>query len=222
MRQAYRVTQNQGDNAYAESVTSSSSRARELERVLESTKPAMPYKDWDILIATPFRYPLPIASEFSARFRPAGTMRNVLYCSQEMETALYEFAYHFLRQRTHLKDLDAGKDMGQRTAFCLSIKSGKIKDLSKHRECRKIMSRTDYAPSHAYILRNSGIKVLRYPSCRDPKARSNYAVFDIRSLGRSVSEPTYLHFIYRTNTQEVRFWSAGFSVDMTVSRSNFE
>jgi hypothetical protein len=178
---------------YAEQATSSYEKALYLESILEQTKPPLPAEGWHPLIATPFRYPLPVAPPYQARFRPPFFHKNVLYASGEFRTILYEHAFHYLMERVHLQ---AVREAGQRTAFTLFITSSPITDLHREKDWKTIMDRRDYAPSHAYIRGHLDTEVLRYPSCRDPQQGDNFAVFDIRALARHLGKQETVSFYF--------------------------
>jgi hypothetical protein len=178
---------------YAEQATSTYEKALYLESILEETKPKLPAKGWHPLIATPFRYPLPVSPTYQARFRPPFFPKNVLYASRELRTALYEHAYHFLRERVHLKGV---RETGQRSAFALFITSSHITDLRQHEAIAQLMNRRDYTPSHAYIQAHPEAQALLYPSCRDPRRGDNFAVLDIHALAKHIGTQETLSYFF--------------------------
>lgn len=190
--EVHRIVESQS-RLYAEQATSSYEKALYLESILEQTKPPLPAEGWHPLIATPFRYPLPVAPAYQARFRPPFSARNVLYASREFRSILYEHAYHYLRERAHLKAI---RESGQRTAFTLWISWPRITDLRKEKTLRTIMDRRDYAPSHAWIRAHPEAVVLLYPSCRDPQQGDNFAVFDVQALARHIGRQENISFYF--------------------------
>jgi hypothetical protein len=194
---------------YAEQATSSYEKALYLESILEETKPKLPAEGWHPLIATPFRYPLPVSPSYQARFRPPFFSKNVLYASRDLRTILYEHAYHFLRERVHLKAI---RESGQRTAFTLFISSTHITDLHKHPDIRRIMDRRDYAPSHAYIQEHPEAEVLLYPSCRDPQAGDNYAVLDVLSLAKHIGSQETISYYFEPDQPSIVWMDYGLRI----------
>jgi hypothetical protein len=194
---------------YAENATSTYEKALYIESVLEETKPKLTAQGWHPLLATPFRYPLPVLSIYQARFRPPFFLKNVLYASLELRTALYEHAYHYLRERVHLKCV---RETGQRTIFSLYITSSRIVDLRKHSDILKIMDRHDYAASHAFIEANPKVHILRYPSCRDPRAGDNFAVFDIHCLAKHIGMQQALSFYFEPSGRFILWMDYGLRI----------
>ena len=97
----------------------------------------------------------------SARFTPAQCDRNALYCSRSV-TALYEHAYHFIRQRVDRKGLVPKRACGR--SFLSSWEStSRISAMT--RVSRSIMDRMGYSASHDYIRRHTEVKTIGYPSC---------------------------------------------------------
>ena len=197
---------------YAEEATSSYEKALYLESILEETKPPLPATGWPPLVATPFRYPLPVAPAYQARFRPPFFSKNVLYAARELRTALYEHAYHYLLERVHLKAL---RETGQRTAFSLFIVSRNITDLHGDPEIQKIMDRRDYRPSHAYIEAHPAIEVLLYPSCRDPRQGDNFAIFDVHCLAKNIGAQQTLSFYFEPAGPSILWMDSGLRITWT-------
>jgi len=206
--EACRIVESQS-RLYAEQATSSYEKALYLESILEDTKPKLPAKGWRPLIATPFRYPVPITPGYQARFRPPFFAKNVLYASRELRTTLYEHAYHFLRERIHLNGI---RETGLRTAFTLFITSPRVTDLRKHKALPKIMDRRDYAASHAFIQTHPDSKVILYPSCRDPRHGDNFAVLDIHCLARHIGKQETLSFYFEPDSSSLVWMESGLRI----------
>ncbi len=201
MIQAFRIIEDQS-RIYSYLATTSTENAEYIETLLEETKPLIQWNGYHRLIAAPFRYPLPAAPRYQARFRPPYYNRNLLYCSGNQETALYEHTYHFLRERIHLKTM---KEPGQRTIFSLFLHPGDVRDIRTHPNIAAIMNRTNYEESHRYIQNNPDTKILCYPSCRDPQNRENYAVFEITSLGKNIETEKRLSFYFDAAARSIRW-----------------
>lgn len=206
MIEAYRIVENQSQ-LYGFRSTKSAKKAAYVDFLLEATKPQMPYQEWHRLIATPFRYPLP--SPHQARFRPPYFQKNVLYCSQNLMTTLYEHAYHFMKERMHLEDV---RESGQRTAFSLFIEDSAVTDIHEHPKIAAIMARDDYAASHEFIKARLEIRVICYPSCRDPKHGPNYAALDIMALGKEIGDERALSFYFDQAEQSVYWTDMGLKI----------
>jgi hypothetical protein len=172
--------------------TRNEDRAVQLELLIELTKPKNIFTEWHPLIATPFRYnpPHPIA-----RFRPRFG-RNIFYASLETETALYEHAYHFMRQRMHLA---VNTETGIRTLFSVDAdKTSAVKI-----EIETLTSKQDYSASHDWIEKNPQISFILYPSCRDPLKRMNAAVLEIEHLGKDIKRESAIKFFYDNQQQKL-------------------
>lgn len=212
MIKAYRVVQDQ-TRGYSYDATTSAGEAAYLESVLELTKPKGDYPGWHILIAAPFRYQLPVQPAYQARFTPAHGTRNALYCSRESVTALHEHAFHFLRQRVDRKGLVA--ETGLRTIFSLFVEERDIEDISRHPDIGRIMDPNDhsYAASHDYIRKNPKVKVVGYPSRRDPQRRMNYAALEIASLGKDIGEEKLIEFHFEPVQKAIRWIEYNLDID---------
>lgn len=180
---SYRATQNE-------------ERALQLEFLIENTKPKNLYSAWHPLIATPFRYSAPHPQ---ARFRPP-LGKNIFYGSAIEETALYEHAFHFLKERMHL-NTDTQTD--SRTIFFVEADARNAIDLRNHANCAVIMDKTDYSASHHFIVSDPKTTFIIYPSCRDPKQRDNAAVLDITYLNKNPKWESSIKFFYDNRKQQI-------------------
>ena len=211
MTKAYRVVQDQARN-YSYDATKNAEEAAYLESVLELTKPKETYSQWHRLIAAPFRYSLPVQPAYQARFTPPYFDRNALYCSEKTETALHEHAYHFLKQRVHLKG--AVVETGMRTIFSLSVDEASVTDISNRPDIARITDRRDYSASHAYIQGNPKIEAIKYPSCRDPKRQPNFAILDINLLGKKIGNERTMSIYFDPAQQLIRWFEDGHNLDI--------
>jgi len=204
--EAYRVVQHQSAATFAAKATSSTQKAAYLDAALEATKPPNPAPEWHELLAAPFRYPLPVDPHFAARFRPPRSTRNVLYAAELLDTAVYEWAFHFMRQRIHITGM---RDIGIRTAFSLTVVHEDIRSVTGTTDEPALTDRDDYSASHAYIRKHPEIVVLRYPSCRDAMRRPNLAVFSLDALAREIGAEKNLMFLFEQAAAEVRIQEYG-------------
>lgn len=180
---SYRATQNE-------------ELAVQLELLIEATKPKNSYSNWHPLIATPFRYTPPHPQ---ARFRPPYG-KNVFYGSLIEETALYEHAFHFMKQRIHL---NMGTETGVRTLFFVDADDKDAFHLSQHQYASSILDKNDYSSSHQFITENQHLSFILYPSCRDPKQRNNAAILDIHHLEKNPKWETAIKFFYDNSLQQI-------------------
>jgi hypothetical protein len=189
---SYRATQNE-------------ERAVQLELLIEMTKPSNKYQMWHPLIATPFRYNPPHPQ---ARFRPPYG-KNVFYGALLEETALYEHAFHFMKQRLHLK---IKTDTGIRTIFFVDADDTNATHIKNHPDCAKIVDKNDYTASQQFITANKETTFIVYPSCRDPKQRDNAAVFNIAHLAKNPKWESTIKFFYDNQLQQVSWLDYNFHI----------
>ena len=180
---SYRATQNED-------------RAIQLEMLIEMTKPTNIQQTWHPLIAAPFRYNPPHPQ---VRFRPLYG-RNVFYGALLEETALYEHAFHFIKQRMHLK---IKTDTGVRTIFFVDTNDTGSVYIRNHPGCPQIMDKNDYSASHQFVTANTKITFIIYPSCRDPKQRDNAAILDINHLYKNPKWESTIKYFYDNQTQQI-------------------
>lgn len=173
-----------------------------IESLVELTKPKLPFNSHHYLIATSFRYPLPVAPEYLARFRPPFYNRNAFYGASHYETAVYESAYRFLRQRVHLVGLSVTPE--RRTLFRVGFNDPHLTDIKTRDDVKTLMDRNNYTPSHQFVLKNPAISSILYPSCRDPKKRDCVCTFDINTLAKKPRDEKNLQFLYDERSQSCR------------------
>lgn len=180
---SYRATQNE-------------ERAIQLELLIEITKPTNNQQTWHPLIATPFRYNPPHPQ---ARFRSLYG-KNIFYGALLEETALYEHAFHFIKQRRHLK---IKTDTGIRTIFFVDAGDTGSVQIRNLPNCSQIMNKNDCSASHQFITNNTNITFIIYPSCRDPKQRDNAAILDINHLAKNPKWESTIKYFYDNQTQQI-------------------
>lgn len=165
-----------------------------IENIIESFKPPLPKTKHHYLIQTPFRYPLPVPPLYAGRFKPPFYERNCFYGTLEFRTVVYEYGYHWLRQRVHVKGLS--HEPQPRTHFKVGFRDPRCKDIRRLPKIKEIMDRNDYGPSHRFIREHPGISSALYPSCRDPQRGDCVVTFEIKTLGRAPESEKLLHLIY--------------------------
>lgn len=176
--------------------TQNEARALQLELLIEMTKPNSDLSQWHALIATPFRYSPPHPQ---ARFRPPYG-RNVFYGALLEETALYEHAYYFMKQRMHLK---MTTQTGMRTIFFVAANDTDAFLIKQSELCAQITDKNDYAMSQQFVMTHPEITFIIYPSCRDPKARDNVAILDIHHLAKNPNWESAIKFFYDNKQQQI-------------------
>ena len=188
MIEVARIVEHQADlSSYR--ATQNEERAVQLELLIEITKPKNIYIEWHPLIATPFRYNPPHPT---ARFRPPYG-KNVFYGSLLEETALYEHAFHFMRQRKHL---EITPETGVRTLFLVDADETQARKIRQEQDYPALIDKNDYAYSHQFIKKNPRATFLLYPSCRDPLQRENAAILDIQHLAKNPKWEASIKFFY--------------------------
>lgn len=179
--------------------------ALQLELLIEMTKPKNRYSDWHPLIATPFRYSPPHPH---ARFRPPYG-KNVFYASASEETALYEHAFHFMKQRVHLS-MDT--ETGTRTIFSVDADDKNAARVKKDIHGDAIVNKHDYAASHQFAETNPHLTFIVYPSCRDPRERDNAAIFDIAHLDKYPRWESAIKFFYDNAKKQIAWLDYGLHI----------
>lgn len=190
---SYRATQNED-------------RAVQLELLIEITKPKNHFVEWHPLIATPFRYNPPHPQ---ARFRPPYG-KNIFYSSLLEETALYEHAFHFMRERMHL---NVESETGIRTIFITEAIEKNITDIKNTANFTTIINKNDYSASHQFIKNNPDAAFILYPSCRDPEQRDNAAILDIKLLSKNPKWEAAIKFFYDNTLQKITWLDYRLHID---------
>ncbi len=165
-----------------------------IEGLVEGIKTPLPATGHDYLIATPFRYPLPVAASYQARFKPPLSSRHAFYGTEEFRTCSYETAYHWLRQRVHLKALSQVAE--PRTHFQVQFHDSQLMDIRHHRSLESVMNRHDYQASHRFVEKHPSLSSILYPSCRDPQQGACVVTFRLETLGKRPEVLHTLSFIY--------------------------
>jgi hypothetical protein len=203
-----RIIQDQ-DSLYGYRVTQDEEKATQLELLISMTKPANAYPEWHPLIATPFRYPSP-PPHLQARFRPLYG-KNIFYGSAIEETALFEYAFHFMKQRQFSVTTPA--ESGVRTIFIVDANNKGSVNIKNHNNISAIMNKNDYSASHQYIKSNPNQTFIIYPSCRDPQMRNNAAVLDIHHLEKFPKWESTIKFFYDYKLRRINWIDYKLHVD---------
>lgn len=161
---------------------------RELEEILEATKPAVPPEASRLhyLLATPFRYPAPLGSRFRAPHEP-----GVFYGADTPRTACAELGYWRWRFLTDSAGLTALGPSPQ-SVFEATVKTLTVNlESSPFVRNRKLWRDPgDYSATRRFgtTAREAGIRVILYRSVRDPEPGVCGAV--LRPDAFRKSEPT--------------------------------
>jgi len=141
---------------------------RQLEQILEHSKPAVPAsaRDLHYLLATPFRYPSPFGSRFRAPDDP-----GVFYGAAQLRTACAEIGYwrwRFLEESAGLTQLGPAPQ----TLFAVSARTSTI-DLTHRpfdRDAQHWQAPDDYRATQQFarVARTAEVGTLLYRSVRDP------------------------------------------------------
>ena len=197
MIELVRIVEDQA-TLYSYRATQNEEAAVQLELMIETTKPKFMYAEWHTLIATPFRYSPPLEN---ARFRPPYG-KNVFYGSLVEETALYEHAFHFMKQRMHL---NIETETGIRTLFFIEANDKSSVNIKNVPHFLSIMNKNNYSASHQFVESNPEITFILYPSCRDPQKRENAAILNIHHLEKNPKWEASIKFFY-DNTKKQITW----------------
>lgn len=191
-----RIVEYQSDFLFSYRATRHEDRATQLESLFALTKPKNRYPQWHPLIAKPFQHHPPHPH---ARFRPSSG-RNVFYGSFIEETALYEHAFHFMRQRMHL---NVDTETGTRTLFFVETNNTNSIQIRTDNNFLAIIDKNNYAASHQFIIKNPHATFLIYPSCRDPLQRDNAAILDIQLLDKNPKWESCINFFYDNQKKQI-------------------
>lgn len=152
-----------------------------LERLIDDTKPSLPEncRHLHYLLATPFRYAR--ANPYASRFRAGGSPDGVFYASATPETAIAEYSFHRLLFFAQSPATPLPTNPADYTAFAVMMRAQKAIDVARpplNRDAALWGALSDYAPCQrlAAGAREAGIEAIVYPSVRDSKGRTNYAL----------------------------------------------
>ncbi len=178
--------------------TQNNEKAIQLEILIDLTKPALKETEWHDLISTPFRYILPVLPHYSARFRLPYFYKNVFYAASCLQTATYEYSYHFMRQRLHLQQRRKRirNETGTRTGFSVEVNDSSVLRLHDYPNLQKLLHRSDYSASHIFIKEHPDSNFIVYPSVRDPEHRDNMAILEMKLLGKTIKVERQLSYFY--------------------------
>lgn len=197
----FRIIQDQSVSYSSEATGNSAGLAKQLEILFQRSTEATRKQNigWHKLIRSPFLYPLPVKTMYQARFRPPQSLKNVFYGSVEEETAFYEFAYHYVKERFHL----ISGDTCDRTSFSVELNNKTEFKIHSNPKVAFIMDPFSYTESHNFVKANPKYTVICYPSCRDPKKRDCYAVLNIDMLAKNPKSNRNITIIWDASLKEL-------------------
>lgn len=199
----WRIAEEQATSSLQNSVDADEGEIDFLEGLVAESKPEKVLErkfvqmGYHYLVYSQFRYPPPVPSQYQARFKPPFHGNNVFYGSTEMDTSMHEYAYHWMRQRLHLKTLKRKAE--PRTLFSVGFSDEYITDIRNHTNLASIMDKADYSASHAFVKANRCTSIL-YPSVRH-QGGLNVAVNEIALLSK---EPTHQENIRLTFDAKIK------------------
>lgn len=151
-----------------------------MEDLLDEVPPmiaALPHHE---LIKRSFVFTQPTPPHYAGRFKPPAINLNALYASRNIETAVHEAVYYFLKERI---DNHFSGQAEKKMAFGMIFDFKSFHDVRSHPDIQKMMSKANYDESHSYYMANQGLDGIIYPSCRYPKPRNvNFAVMNINCI----------------------------------------
>jgi hypothetical protein len=206
----WRIAEEQAASSLQNSVDADEGEIDFLEGLVAETKPEKVLErkfiqmGYHYLVYSQFRYPPPVPSQYQARFKPPFHGNNVFYGSIETATSMHEYAYHWMRQRLHLKKLKRKAE--PRTLFAVDLSDDHITDLTKHPNLANIMAKTDYSASHAFVKANRCSSIL-YPSIRH-QGGLNVAVNDIGLLGKQPCRQENIRLTFDAKIQACKIKTA--------------
>lgn len=139
-----------------------------LERLLESSKPALPHEVMHWLLATPFHYP-PL--QMGSRFRGPGDP-GVYYGADEIRAACAELGYwrwRFLMDSPTLTALEPRLQTVFRAAVATLAVDLRKAPFDRDRTKWTDPARYEATQAFARVARAAGIGAIRYQSVRDPQ-----------------------------------------------------
>ena len=210
-RDAWRVVEAQHIVSTMKLVDTTAEQA-ELEALIEGHKPPLAdeVKPLHYLLATPFRYP---PTRHGSRFRRRGDP-GVWYGAETLATGFAEVAYYrmlFLEGTTaELEPITV-----ELSAFAVLLKSARAIDLTRPpflRHRARFASRTQYEEPQrlAAAMRDDGVELARYSSCRDRAWGECVAVFSPRAFASPPKQP-FRSFLCTATRERVEMVRKNFS-----------
>ena len=139
-----------------------------------------PHEPW---IAAPFRYPIPVGTQFQSRLVPAGSTIRCFYAADTARTCAYESAYHFMRFRLASHTSAFSQSYSKKMLGSVKLDLQDCADIKV--EDPERLEKSDYSLFHNWSISNKTRRTAQYASLRDPSRKGYcYGVFRIERLSQ--------------------------------------
>jgi hypothetical protein len=183
-----------------------------LEALLDADKPPYPPEAEGLhyLLKTPFRYHPP--APHGSRFRRYLVDSGVFYASEQIRTALAEFAYWRLKFFRDAPDAALPRLEERLTVFSTRYATQRQLDLTRaplSKDRKRWITPDDYSDTQALAdrARQAGIEVIRYESVRDAEREANVALLTAQAFVGKKPQTQQTWFLYLAPT-EINFTRA--------------
>lgn len=183
-----------------------------LEELLDADKPPYPSEAENLhyLLKTPFRYHPP--APYGSRFRRYLIDSGVFYASEQIRTALAEFAYWRLKFFRDAPDAVLPRLEERLTVFSTRYATRRQLDLTRpplSEDRERWINRNDYSDTQTLAdhARQAGIEVIRYESVRDTQHAANVALLTAKAFAAKKPHTQQTWFLYLAPT-EINFTRA--------------
>ena len=183
-----------------------------LESLLDADKPPYPPEAEGLhyLLKTPFRYHPP--APHGSRFRRYLVDGGVFYASEQIRTALAEFAYWRLKFFRDARDAALPRLEERLTVFSARYATKLQLDLTRaplNKDRDRWIKPDDYGDTQALAdhARQAGIEAIRYESVRDTQRAANVALFTAKAFAGKKPQTQQTWFLYLAPT-EINFTRA--------------
>jgi len=183
-----------------------------LETLLDADKPPYPPEAEGLhyLLKTPFRYHPP--APYGSRFRRYLVDSGVFYASEQIRTALAEFAYWRVKFFRDAPDAALPRLEERLTVFSARYATQRQLDLTRaplNKDRNRWIKPDDYGDTQALAdrARQAGIEVIRYESVRDAEHEANIALLTAKAFAGKKPQTQQTWFLYLAPT-EINFTRA--------------
>jgi hypothetical protein len=183
-----------------------------LETLLDADKPPYPPEAEGLhyLLKTPFRYHPP--APHGSRFRRYLVDSGVFYASEQIRTALAEFAYWRLKFFRDAPEAALPRLEERLTVFSARYATQGQLDLTRaplNKDRKRWIQPDDYGDTQALAerARQAGIEVIRYESVRDAEHEANLALLTAMAFVGKKPQTQQTWFLYLAPT-EINFTRA--------------
>jgi hypothetical protein len=177
-----------------------------LETLLDADKPPYPPEAEGLhyLLKTPFRYHPP--APHGSRFRRYLVDSGVFYASEQIRTALAEFAYWRIKFFRDAPDAALPRLEERLTVFSTRYATQLQLDLTHaplNKDRKRWIRPDDYGDTQALAdgARQAGIEVIRYESVRDAEHEANVALLTAKAFAAKKPQTQQTWFLYLAPTE---------------------